>query len=109
MAEYIERDSTLKKMWNALYALEDKREQEQGLDVDRRLDIQDGFEAGQQAVVNMPAADVEPVKHGKWNRLDTLDKWQCSACGILMDIDGTPKENMMHFCLNCGAKMEESR
>lgn len=61
MDECINREATLMKMWKALYDLEDKIEQEQGLDIIRRLDIQAGFEAGQQAVVSMPAAHVQPV------------------------------------------------
>lgn len=71
MADYIKRDYTLRLMWNALYALEDKQEADHGLDLIERKATQDGFEAGQQAVVNAPAADVVEVvrcgkcKHGK--------------------------------------------
>ena len=50
------------------------------------------------------AADVEPVRHGKW--LPTTKWWQggsawkrCSECGILH----LGKSN---FCPNCGAKMD---
>ena len=51
-----------------------------------------------------PAADVAPVRHGKW--LPTTKWWQggsawkqCSECGILH----LGKSN---FCPNCGAKMD---
>lgn len=40
----------------------------------------------------------EWVKHGY--------KWQCTKCKVLMDIDGTPKENLLNYCPNCGAKMK---
>lgn len=50
-------------------------------------------------------ADVRPVVHGEWDRLKVSDKWQCSVCGVLMDIDGTPQENLLNFCPNCGADM----
>lgn len=43
----------------------------------------------------------EWVKHGY--------KWQCTKCKVLMDIDGTPKENLLNYCPNCGAKMETER
>jgi rubrerythrin len=50
-------------------------------------------------------ADVTPVVRGQWDRLELSDKWQCSVCGVLMDIDGTPQENLLNFCPNCGADM----
>lgn len=52
---------------------------------------------------NMPTIEAEPVKHGRW--IKHGDKWQCSSCRVLMDIDGTPKENLLNYCPNCGANM----
>ena len=53
---------------------------------------------------------VEP-KRGEW--IDLNDKWgfegtfKCSACGELWSlIDGTPQDNGMNFCPNCGARMK---
>lgn len=63
--EFIERDSTLLKMWNALYALEDEQEKQNGIDIMRRSDVQAGFEAGQSAVVNEPAVDVVELNRDK--------------------------------------------
>ena len=60
------------------------------------------------AVKEAPAVDVRPVVKGKWDRLESWQKWQCSACGVLMDIDGTPQENLLNFCPNCGADMREA-
>ena len=51
-----------------------------------------------------PTVDAEPVKHGRWKECGY--KWRCSSCGVLMDIDGTPKENLLNYCPNCGAKMD---
>lgn len=50
-----------------------------------------------------PTADVEPVKHGRW------DKYVCSECNVCADyfmsgdvyFDEEP-----NFCPNCGAKMD---
>ena len=42
---------------------------------------------------------------GEW--VKNGDKYQCTQCKLLMDIDGTPTENLLHFCPNCGAKMKE--
>lgn len=56
----------------------------------------------------IPSAD---RPRGEWIDLD--DKWgfegtfKCSACGELWSlIDGTPQDNGMNFCPNCGAKMK---
>ncbi|MBR4152078.1 MAG: hypothetical protein IKT98_03895 [Selenomonadaceae bacterium] len=61
MKEYVERAAALQAMWNALFALEDRREAEHGLDLKERTNIQDGFEAGQIVMANYPAADVVEV------------------------------------------------
>lgn len=47
-------------------------------------------------------------KRGEWHEWDDGDNtWSCSVCGEpFVLIDGTPKENGMKFCPNCGAKME---
>lgn len=54
----------------------------------------------------IPAADVVPVRHGKW--IDEIDPWdrqhigKCSECG-------QKYRDFMHFCFcpNCGAKMDK--
>jgi DNA-directed RNA polymerase subunit RPC12/RpoP len=60
------------------------------------------------------AADVEPVRHGRW--IDKSDDeyaycenvYQCSVCGEEWDfLEGTPNQNSYHYCPNCGAKMEK--
>lgn len=57
-----------------------------------------------------PAADVVPVRHGRWE--DSIDEWfgtdvyTCSKCReSYVLVEGTPKENLWHYCPNCGAKM----
>lgn len=60
-----------------------------------------------------PAADVVEVRHGEWIEHD--DDWcgvyyTCSACGCdWTTIDGTPQENNMKYCPECGAKMDGER
>ena len=51
-------------------------------------------------------------KRGEWKETemgwDGDTAWVCSVCGEPWTlIDGTPKENNMNFCPNCGAKMTE--
>ena len=47
-----------------------------------------------------------PVRHGRW--IERGRKWQCTNCKVLMSIDGTPKENLLNYCPNCGADMRGS-
>lgn len=62
-------------------------------------------------IANIPAADVVEVVHGRWE--DSIDKWfemdiyTCSKCReSYVLVEGTPKENLWHYCPNCGAKMD---
>ena len=53
---------------------------------------------------------VKERKVGKWihkpNEYDD-DTWECTECGEPWTlIEGKPSENNMHYCPNCGAKME---
>ena len=60
-----------------------------------------------QVLDELPSAEVEPVKHGRWeceirNTIDGLHTYQqfrCSVCGMTY-ITNTP------YCPNCGAKMD---
>lgn len=54
---------------------------------------------------------LEP-KRGEWKETDMGwdgdTAWVCSVCGEPWTlIDGTPKENNMNFCPNCGVDMRE--
>lgn len=53
----------------------------------------------------------EPVRYGEWilnpSNLYNDATWVCSVCGEPWSLFyGTPQENDMHYCPNCGAKME---
>lgn len=58
----------------------------------------------------IPAADVAPVVYASW--IDRTDDpsagfWECGNCGepwVL--IEGTPEDNVMHYCPQCGARMD---
>ena len=55
----------------------------------------------------MPAADVAPVRHGRW-----IDKGEYAVCMECSGRSGTqydgvePRPLMTQFCPNCGAKMD---
>ena len=63
------------------------------------------IECAISAIEMLPAADVAPVVHGRWEKRGS--KWQCAGCKVLMSIDGTPQENLLYYCPNCGAKMDK--
>ena len=60
----------------------------------------------------IPAADVEPVRHGRWERTDddwnSLSTFQCSSCGEewCFEIDEDLLSLNYNYCPNCGAKMD---
>lgn len=54
------------------------------------------------AIMEAPAVDARPVKHGKWIRQDdTFTRYKCSECG------SENHKGYENFCLYCGAKMDE--
>ena len=54
-------------------------------------------EEAREAIKNAPAADVAPVRHGRW--IDSSNGWMCSEC----EQDNTYDKP---YCPNCGAKMD---
>ena len=83
MAEYIKREEALMKL------------------------MQDGCSAKNlQSISDMPAADVAPVRHGRW--IDDHDYLKCPECGVMVKWDFTFFDiGDWNYCPNCGAKMDE--
>ena len=55
-----------------------------------------------KAIEQLPSAEVEPVKHGRWKRIDGQPHiMECSECGSLS------VENRYNYCPSCGAKMDK--
>ena len=55
-------------------------------------------------ILDIPAADVLPVKHGHWvkEKSDVLIHWHCSVCENCYYLE----EPNANYCPNCGAKMD---
>lgn len=57
-------------------------------------------------VEELPAANVAPVVHGRWEESENIDDgfWVCSVCKFVSEASSAP--NMYKYCPNCGAKMD---
>lgn len=89
MAEYIDREAAIAKL-TALEVIEPNATM---VDAKRQL-------------ANMPAADVAPVRHGRWEEASDGDGIVCpfcrtDFCTIIYDTE------YFNYCPNCGAKMDE--
>ena len=55
----------------------------------------------------LPAADVEPVRHGRWLSKDPAPGWSwyatCSVCGDRQTLE----RRYTNYCPNCGALMDQ--
>lgn len=87
MAEYIKRESAIDAVLDVFYDT---------------TDIDLSGEKLEAAILNVRAADVEPVRRGRWvqHPLNGTHIWRCSKCEII----GSPQWN---YCPKCGAKMYE--
>ena len=55
-------------------------------------------------VIMLPAADVAPVRHGRWGtHSDRPDSLICSVCNCGFDMW---KHDPHNYCPNCGAEMD---
>lgn len=58
---------------------------------------------------NVPAADVAPVKHGKWVEYPRPHYFKCSVCKYTVPYRKAYEHNgekEYNFCPHCGAKMD---
>ena len=66
---------------------------------------QEGFDRGldqaQRVILNAPAADVAPVRHGRWIHYPDCGVTRCSHCGWSIEECWESKH-----CPACGAKMD---
>ena len=62
-------------------------------------------------LIDIPAADVQPVKHGAWHKDEQgYDVYvECSECGLNLStsnyIENEWRE-ILNYCPNCGARMD---
>lgn len=93
MAEYIERDECRDNFYASVLSILSGDSTN-----DRANQIIDEFDT-------LPAADVEPVRRGKW--LENEYRHYCSECGHMGLFNGFGFKLESNYCPHCGAKMEE--
>ena len=96
MAEYIEREAAV----NAIIAIMPSMSTPDGHGErdDLVLAAQEMCEDNIREINNIPAADVTPMVHGRWEPY-RKNLGKCSECGEVVQIRS-------NYCPNCGAKMD---
>ena len=102
MDEYIEREAISEEIRKYYYKNPPNSSYGEGFDR--------GLDRAQRAILDAPAADVEPVRHGRWER-DELGSYlrRCSVCKktpIYKDERGNSAAVYACICINCGARMD---
>ena len=93
MTEYIEREYAVDAVVDVYYDTPD---------------INLSCEKFEAAILEIPAADVAPVRHGRWIHERTeggFHIWRCNQCG--RGVNDNP-EGVDLYCYHCGAKMDGS-
>lgn len=95
MTEYIERETAIRALCDATAHTCNYRDCGKGCE-------------DAQTILSIPAADVQPVRHGRWVKSEIPDeKFVCSECGgacWYYDYEGEVARS--RYCPNCGAKMD---
>lgn len=100
MAEYIEKEAILRHLADVQFG-------------EKTAQMWDGVEDAIQAVIHFPAADVVPVRHGRWiyKPLDKFRKYQvkCTNCDMVFigNYDAYDEPGDFNFCPNCGCAMDQ--
>ena len=93
MAEYIEREAISEEIRKYYYKNPPNFSYGEGFDR--------GLDRAQRAILDAPAADVAPVRHGRW--IASHDEFcACSICKYPV----YAVWNQTNYCPNCGAKMD---
>ena len=116
MSDPIDRQTAIDALWKAMHEYEDKMEkrfiESDDLDIEEwihhRIFVQNMSDIDRKVILDLPSA--EPVRHGKWLKMDGSYKFdknayaKCSVCGGVEFLGYRKK-----YCPNCGAKMDGGR
>ena len=97
MTEYIEREAISEEIRKYYYKNPPNFSYGEGFDR--------GLDRAQRAILDAPAADVAPVRHGRWIEHEKYTfgiMYDCSICDNRILDNG----HSWNYCPNCGAKMD---
>lgn len=102
MADYISRKAAIAYIREQSEECQKAFEElggESGIYADAYNDLAEDF-------YGIPAADVAPVVHGRWEQ-DADGDWYCTNCNEVVAICESGRERTYRkpYCPNCGAKM----
>ena len=96
MAEYIEREALRDELLNI------------SIDISNLYNcgILEGLDRATKRLNEQPAADVTPVRHGRWeHNSDFPDRFICYGCRAMFDM-WKHEQRLFNYCPNCGSKMD---
>lgn len=96
MTEYIEREAISEEIRKYYYKNPPNSSYGEGFDR--------GLDRAQRAILDAPAADVAPVRHGRWRYFHKQNIAVCTECSFERDLDTNFGRAVN--CPNCGAKMD---
>ena len=109
MAEYIEREEAIRVLSNPI-------RKSMCVSIDEYKYRYRQRETDLELIKSLTAADIQPVKHGKWkqtggkySRHKTIDRriLTCSVCGNFLSMEGVNAgRGDANYCPNCGARMD---
>ena len=94
MVEYIKREAISEEIRKYYYKNPPNSSYGEGFDR--------GLDRAQRAILDAPAADVAPVRHGRWRCHGDCGVTECSVCGWSIE----EYVGDYAYCPNCGAKMD---
>lgn len=109
MAEYITREAAIAYIREQSEECQKAFEElggESGIYADAYNDLAEDF-------YSIPAADVAPVRHGRWitwdeagNDIPSPHRHECSVCHDAAQVLVNGVELLSDYCPNCGARMD---
>lgn len=100
MSKYVNVDAFVEALCKTLSTLRKQKD-----NTPESIAFLKGAQVVAKELMKFPAADVTEVRYERWEEHGC--KWQGTDCKVLMKLDGTPQENSIYYCPNCGAKIDE--
>lgn len=110
MTEYIEREAISEEIRKYYYKNPPNSSYGEGFDR--------GLDRAQRAILDAPAADVAPVRHGRWEPyFEEVEIYNAGGfaereqtgwiCGRCKSVESITRYYKTNYCPNCGARMDE--